>query len=197
MSRNSVSRRNLILICLGILALAVTVALKPKTAAFASETLPIKGTFTEQAELITAISSCAAGDTNCNACLNSSGFYIEAQGAGDTSQGPLYFEIRKCFNPAGGSFGTYAGTFTMTAPNGKDSLIGTYSGQNDNGGDAYGFGPFSGGLTITGGTGKFGGAQGSASFTAVAGPLTAGPAANTNVLMAFYSVHGNLQLPND
>jgi hypothetical protein len=82
----------------------------------------------------------------------------------------------------------------MTAPNGKDSVSGTYSGQNDNAGDPYGFGPFSGELTITKGTGKFADAHGSASFSAVGGPLTAGPAPNTNALMAFYSVHGNLEL---
>jgi hypothetical protein len=50
----------------------------------------------------------------------------------------------------GGSFGTHLGTSTMTAPNGKHSLTGSYSGQNDNAGDAYNFGPFSGELTITG-----------------------------------------------
>jgi hypothetical protein len=40
----------------------------------------------------------------------------------------------------------------MTAPNGKDSVTGTYSGQGDNAGDFYGFGPFSGELAVTGGT---------------------------------------------
>jgi hypothetical protein len=196
MSRKSSSQRSLIFISLAVPTLALlTLALKPK-AALGSDTVPIKGTFTVQAELITAISACGLGDANCNACLNGSGFYIEAQGVGDTSQGPLYFEVLKCFNPTSG-FGTYAGTFTMTAPNGKDSVTGTYSGQNNNAGDAYGFGPFGGKLTITGGIGKFEGAQGSASFTAVAGPLTAGPSPGTNVLMAFYSVQGNLLQPNE
>ena len=55
------------------------------------------------------------------------------------------------FSPAGGSFGTYAGTFTMTAPNRKDFVTGTYLGKNDSSGDFYGFVPFSGVLTITGG----------------------------------------------
>lgn len=49
---------------------------------------------------------------------------------------------------------------TTTAPNRKDSLTWTYSGKNDNGGDFYGFQPFSGTLTITSGTGKFAGARG-------------------------------------
>ncbi len=87
-----------------------------------------------------------------------------AQGIANTSRGPLFVEVLKCFNPAGGSFGTYAGTLTTTAPNGKDSLTWAYSGKNDNGGDFYTFGPFSGTLTITGGTGKFVNAHGSARF---------------------------------
>ncbi|MHB8500508.1 MAG: hypothetical protein ACYDHE_06110 [Candidatus Acidiferrales bacterium] len=59
-------------------------------------------------------------------------------------------------------------------------MTGNYSGKNGNAGDAYDFGPFSGKLTITRGTGKFDGAQGSASFTAVTSPNK----------MAFYSVEG-------
>ena len=97
---------------------------------------------------------------NCSSCIGNSGLYIEAQGISDTSLGPLFVEVRKCFNPSGGLFGTYAGTLTTTAPNGKDSLTWAYSGQNDNAGDFYGFGPFSGKLTITGGTGKFQDARG-------------------------------------
>jgi hypothetical protein len=122
---------------------------------------------------------------------------LEAQGVGDTSQGTLFLEVLKCFNPAGGEFGTYAGVFTMTAPNGKDSMTGTYSGQNDNGGDAYGFGPFSGELTITSGTGKFANSGGSVRFTSVAGPVTAGPSLNSLVAMAFYSLQGNLEFATD
>jgi hypothetical protein len=73
-------------------------------------------------------------------------------------------------------------------------LTWAYSGQNDNAGDFYGFGPFSGKLTITGGTGKFDGAQGSASFTAASGPASPGPSPNSLVAMAFYSVQGKLEL---
>lgn len=197
MARNSASRKTVVLISLGLLVLVVTnIAFLPKRAR-ASEGVMFAGGFTVQAELITTITTCAPGDTNCNACLNNSGIYVEAQGIGETSLGRLFVEILKCFNPAGGSFGTYAGTFKLTAANGKDSVTGTYSGQNDNAGDAYGYGPFSGQWTITGGTGKFEAARGSASFAAVAGPLTAGPSPNSLVLMAFYSVQGNLGLPSN
>jgi hypothetical protein len=194
---NSLSRRNLISISLGLLLLsAMTVVLRPRVAQ-ANEEVPFKGAFTVQAELITTLGGCAPGDSKCSACINNSSVYVEAQGIGDTSLGTMFGEVLKCFNPTAGSFGTYAGTLTTTAPNGKDSVTWAYSGQNDNAGDFYGFGPFSGKLTITGGTGKFDDAQGSASFTAVAGPPTAGPNPNSLVLMAFYSVQGKLGLRDD
>jgi hypothetical protein len=197
MSRNRVSKRIVISIYWGLLALAaMTLALMPR-AAQAEEEAPFKGAFTVQAELITTIGGCAPGDTNCSTCINNSSVYIEAQGIGDTSMGRLFFEVQKCFNPAGGSFGTYAGTFTMTAPNRKDFVTGTYLGKNDSSGDFYGFVPFSGVLTITGGTGKFDVGHGSASFTAVAGPAAPGPSATNYMLTAFYSVQGKLGLRGD
>jgi hypothetical protein len=151
--------------------------------------------------LLTTLAACVPGDTACVECVNNPGVYIEAQGIGNTSKGTLFLEVLKCFDPASGSFGTYAGTFTMTASNGKDSITGTYSGQNDNAGDPYGFAPFSGELTITAGTGKFDRAHGSAHFTAVGGPFAAGPLpfpgaapiSNAALLMAFYSVQGGLE----
>jgi len=195
MLRNPVSKRSVIALCLALLALtATTLALRPK-AAQATEETPFAGTLTVQVEGIPTIAGCAPGDVSCATCLGNSSFYIEAQGIGDTSLGTMFGEVLKCFNPTAGSFGTYAGTLTMTAPNGKDSLAWAYSGQNDNAGDFYGFGPFSGTLTVTGGTGKFDGASGSATFTAVAGPSSPGPNANSVVGMAFYSIHGSLTLP--
>jgi hypothetical protein len=195
MLHNPVSKRSVMSISLGLLALAaMTLALMPR-AAHADEGVPFKGALTVQFELITTIGGCAPGDSNCSTCINNSSVYVEAQGVGDTSLGTMLVEVLKCFNPTAGSFGTYAGTLTTTASNGKDSLTWAYSGQNDNAGDFYGFGPFSGKLTITGGTGKFDGAQGSASFTAAGGPSTAGPSPNSLVGMAFYSVHGKLRLP--
>jgi hypothetical protein len=194
MLRSLVCKRNVISISLVLLALAaLTVVLKPSSTE-ANEEAPFKGTLTVEAEVITAIGGCASGDVNCTACLGNSSFYIEAQGVGDTSLGTMFGEVLKCFNPTAGSFGTYAGTLTTTAPNGKDSLTWAYSGQNDNAGDSYGFGPFSGVLTVTGGTGKFDGASGSATFTAASGPSSPGPSANSVVGMAFYSIQGNLAL---
>ncbi len=90
---------------------------------------------------------CALGDASCIACTNQGGFFVEAQGLADSSLGPLFAQVLKCFNPNGAPFGTYAGTLTTTAPNGKDALTWAYSGKNDNAGDFYGFQPFSGTLT--------------------------------------------------
>jgi hypothetical protein len=194
MLRSPVSMRNVISISLVLLALAaMTLALKPR-AAQANDDARFTGTLTVQVEAIPTIGGCAPTDTNCSTCVNNSSFYIEAQGNGETSLGTMFVEVLKCLNPTGGSFGTYAGTLTTTAPNGKDSLTWAYSGQNDNAGDSYGFGPFSGNLTITGGTGKFEGASGSATFTAVFGPSSPGPTSNSVVGMAFYSIQGKLEL---
>jgi hypothetical protein len=201
MLRNPVSKRNLSMISPGLLiALAVmTVALRPR-AAKADEGAPFRGTLAVQ---FTGSQVCASGDTNCTACVANSSFYVEAQGIANTSLGTLFVEVLKCFNPAGGSFGTYAGTLTTTAPNRRDSLTWAYSGQNDGtAGDFYGFGPFSGRLTITGGTGKFQNAHGSATFTAASGPsFTAtaypGPPSPFSMAgMAFYSLEGTLSLQN-
>jgi hypothetical protein len=202
MLRNPVSKRNLSLISLGLLiALAVmAIALRPG-AAQADEGVPFRGTLTVQ---FIGTQVCASGDTNCTTCVANSSFYVEAQGIANTSLGPLFVEVLKCYNPAGGpqGFGTYAGTLTTTAPNGKDSVTWTYSGKNDNGGDFYTFGPFSGTLTITGGTGKFANAHGSAAFTAASGPnftATAFPGPPSPFSMAgtaFYSVEGTVLLQN-
>ncbi|MBV9181356.1 MAG: hypothetical protein JO356_08585, partial [Acidobacteria bacterium] len=131
--------------------------------------------------------------------------YIEARGIGGTSQGTLFLEVLKCFYPAEGQFGTYTGTFTMSKNNGKDSVTGTYSGQNDSAGDLYGYAPFSGVLTVTRGTGKFHDAAGRGRFTAVSGPFASGPlslpgsapTSNVALLMAFYSIEGTLELRGD
>jgi len=196
MLRSPVSKRNVILISLVLLALAaMSLALKPR-AAQANDDTPFTGTLTVQVEVITS-GGCAPVDGNCTTCVSPSSVFIEAQGIGNTSLGPLFVEVLKCLNFAGGPFGTYAGTLTTTAPNQKDSLTWAYSGQNDTQGDFYGFQPFSGNLTITGGTGKFEGAQGSASFTATSGPASPGPVPNTSLVgMAFYSIHGTLELPD-
>jgi hypothetical protein len=157
---------------------------------------PFKGTLTVQ---FTGSQQCAPGDANCSQCIENSGIFIEAQGIGDTSLGPLFVKVLKCFYPDKPPYGTYTGTLSATAPNGSDSLTWDYSGQNDNGGDFYGFGPFSGKLTVTGGTGKFKGARGDATFTATSGPgiaasgYPAGAPSPFNMQgMAFYYLEGTI-----
>jgi hypothetical protein len=200
MLRNPVWKKNLSLVLLGLLlALAVmTVALRTR-AAQTDEGVQFKGTLTVQ---FTGSQVCAPDDTNCATCVGNSRFYIEAQGIGDTSLGPMFAKVLKCFNLAGIPFGTYAGSLTTAAPNGKDSLTWAYSGKNDIAGDFYGFGPFSGTLTLTRGTGKFEHAHGSASFTAASGPSIAStafpgpPSPFSLVGMAFYSVQGTISNQN-
>jgi hypothetical protein len=214
MLRNPVSKRSVISISLGLLALAaMPLALRPR-AAQADEGTPFKGAFTVQAVLIQPSPvglperNCApvdnSFDNSCKTCVtNSNAFaYVDAQGIGDTSLGTMFIKVLKCaFNATPGKpNGSYDGTFSMTAPNRKDSVSGTYSGVNDTPDPLdffYGWGPFSGTLTITAGTGKFEGAKGSANFTATAGQFgtEASPQPSTDVLvMAFYAVQGNLEL---
>jgi hypothetical protein len=197
MLRKLISKRTVMAISLVLLSLtAMSLTLIPRPAK-ADEAAPFKGTPTVQFEVITTLGGCALGDAACNNCVSKSGDFIEAQGIGETSLGPMFVLVLKCFDPAGGLFGTYQGTLKTTAPNGKDSLTWDYSGQNDNAGDFYGFGPFSGNLKVTGGTGKFEGAKGGASFTAVSGPNTVGPSPNTFVGMAFYFVQGKIEMHDD
>lgn len=193
MSQNSVLKKRLGLSLLFAMALAaVAFSGRPVQA---NEGTPFKATLPVQ---FIASQICAPGDASCLACTNQGGFFVEAQGIADTSLGPLFAQVLKCFNPNDGPFGTYSGTLTTTAPNGKDSLTWAYSGKNDNGGDFYGFQPFSGTLTITGGTGKFAGAHGSASFTAAGPPgFTAGPSPIQVAGTAFYYVQGRLGLTSD
>lgn len=189
MLRSSVLQRNLILISASLLLAALTVALVPK-GALAAEGVPIRGNFTVSLTVVTNPAACGVGDS-CVVCVTNTPphRYIEAQGIGDTSKlGTLFFKIQKCADPSASPFGSYQGTFTMTAPNGKDSLTGTYTGENTSATDAYKFTPLSGELTITGGTGKFDGAQGSASFTAVA---------TSNNSTAFYAVEGTVSLQDE
>lgn len=197
MLRNQVFKRALGLISSGLLL--APEAITSSGAGQATESVPFKGTVTVQ---FTGSHACADGDTNCTTCVHNSGFYIEAQGIADTSLGPLFAKLMKCFRPNEPPYGTYAGTLNTTAPNGKDSLAWVYSGKNDDGGDFYGFGPFSGTLAVKGGTGKFEGARGSATFTAASGPAitaTAYPAPPSNFSMqgmAFYYVQGTIEQRN-
>ena len=196
MSQKTVLKKRLSLISMGFLAvLALMAFVGPRRPARADGGTPFKATLPVQ---FIASQICAPGDASCLACTGLGGFFVEAQGLADSSLGPLFAQVLKCFNPNGAPFGTYAGTLTTTAPNGKDALTWAYSGKNDNAGDFYGFQPFSGTLTITTGTGKFAGAHGSASFTAAGPPtFTAGPSPIQFAGTAFYYVTGQLELTSD
>lgn len=209
MSQNIVSKRNVFPISLALLALAALAAMafSVKTrAAQIDERVPIAGNFTVEFE---GVGTCPYPDPSglpalpstlkyppCAPCINSGGYYVEAQGIGHTSQGPMSIEVLKCYNPAAGQYGSYAGVFQMTARDGTGSVSGTYSGQNydyGSNGDPLGFGPFRGTLTVTEGTGKFAGDKGSFGFTALSGPGSPGPTPNSVVGNAFYSVEGDLE----
>jgi hypothetical protein len=185
MLRNSISRRPLILICLGLLIMAAMIVGLASKTALADEGVPFRGNFTVAISFIQDPSTCGVGD-KCVACVSNfpPRFYIEAQGIGDTSKlGTMFLKIQKCLDPAASPFGSYDGIFTFTAPNGKDSLTGIYTGKNTGTPDTYGFGAFNGELRITGGTGRFDDAQGHARFTAVAHRSSA---------TAFYAVEGTV-----
>jgi hypothetical protein len=162
-----------------LLALAVaTIVSRPK-AVRADEQGAFKGTLTVQ---FTGSQQCASSDSICRQCVQN-GLFIEAQGIAQTTLGALFAKVLKCFTPSNtpqAPYGTYAGTMTLsvtppvTFPSvikpSKDVLTLAYSGRNDDGGDFYGFQPFSGKLTVMSGTGKFQGAHGSITFTAQSGP---------------------------
>jgi hypothetical protein len=153
------------------------VAFTPK-AALADSSVHFDGAFVVSAAAPSATDFCTIEGTP-------SGISIEARGIGSTSEiGPLYLKITKCLTfPGGGSIGTYAGTFALTAGNG-DTLNGTYAGTEDFSGlDANGFGPFQGSLTVTGGTGGFSDASGVLSFTAT----------DTAFPQVYYLIHGTLK----
>ena len=213
MSRSIVSKRNVYPISVVLLALAALAAMafSVKTrAAQIDERVPITGNFTVEFE---ALGTCPSPDPSglpalpsmlkyppCAPCISDGGYYVEAQGIGHTSQGKMFIEVLKCYKPGEGKYGSYAGFFQMTAPEGTDSVVGTYSGQNSDygpNGDSLGFGPFRGTLTVKEGTGKFDGAKGNFSFTALSGPGSPGPTPNSVVGSAFYSVEGQLEVRDE
>jgi hypothetical protein len=184
-----------------LLAVAVaTIALTPRAVRADDQGL-FKGTLTVQFTATTQ--QCASGDGNCAQCVQNSGFYVEAQGVADTSLGPLFAKVLKCAYPTA-AFGTYVGTMILspTAPPSagtpKDYLTLAYSGQNDDGGDFYGFQPFSGKLTVKSGAGKFQVARGAITFIAQSGPSVAASlfGATTSPFSltgnAFYSLRGTI-----
>lgn len=178
MFRNLVSRRNLLLISLGLLALAaVTVVLAPK-GALADEGVPIKGTFTVA---FSAMPN-TAGDSFCGGTPLAN--IVEAHGSGASTLGALSFSLQKTVGP------TLHGCLTLTAPNG-DTLLAIYDGTQG-APNANNFRDATGALTFTGGTGRFLNASGSADFTAVFSRI--GGTANPIQGIAFYSVEGTVSL---
>jgi hypothetical protein len=185
MPRNRVLKPNFILIFVATSVLAVMTIALPSKVARADGGAAIKGNFTVTIAFIQNTSACGTGD-NCISCVSSNPprFYVHAEGIGDSGKlGTLFLKIEKCFDPAKTEFGGYEGTFALTEPNGKDSLTGIYTGKNTAAGNIYNFGPFTGDLNITGGTGRFDDAKGQVHFTAIANVATA---------TAFYAVDGHI-----
>jgi hypothetical protein len=186
MLRNLVSRRNLILISLGLLILStMTVVLVPKGAR-AEEGMPIKGTFS----VAYSVTPNTAGDSFCGG--TPLGVEVVAYGAGYSTLGPLSFSLKKTkVGPA------FHGCLTLTAPNG-DALSAIYD-LTAGTSNANSFSSGTGTLTFTGETGRFEGASGSANVSAVSSNFypassfvggTAAPLQGTG----FYSVEGTVSL---
>jgi hypothetical protein len=201
MFRRSASKRNAHLVAKGILlALAVT-AIDLKSKAVRADQQGAFGTLTVQ---FTESQECASRDSICSQCVQAGGLSIEAQGIAETTLGPLFAKVLKCFNPNPTSqfpYGTYAGTLTLSttppvtppslisAP--KDILTLTYSGQNTDAGDFYGFQPFIGQLKVESGAGKFQGAQGTIAFNAQSGPSLVGTEFGVPTGASPFGVTGN------
>jgi hypothetical protein len=165
-----------------LLLAAGSIALLPPTAR-AEEGRPIQGAFA-----VTAAVSPNTGSVSF--CGGSAlALAVEAHGNGYTSLGALSLSLEKTINAPGAMHGC----LTLTAPNG-DTLSAIYDGT-EGAPNANGFVFATGTLTFTGGTGRFGGAGGSAAFTAVFRRLPLGTPPFQ--VAAYYTIHGNLFLPDD
>jgi len=190
MFRNSVSRRNLALISVGLLLLVATTAVLVPKGARADEGVPFKGTFTAAA----SVTPNSGNVTYCGGPLLEAA--VEAHGAGYSTVGALSFSLRKTIDLDNAPM---HGCLTLTAPNG-DTLNAIYDGTED-APNANHFNGGAGTLTFTGGTGQFRDARGSAHFTAVfsgiypASSFLGGTTAPFQV-MAFYSIEGTVSLQN-
>jgi hypothetical protein len=127
-------------------------------------------------------------------CGESLDLAVEAHGDGFSSLGALSFSLLKTISFTG----ALHGCLTLTAPNG-DSLTAIYDGSGVPG-NANNFSSASGTLTFTGGTGRFRGAKGKATFTAVFDNFypASSFAGGTNTApiqgMAFYLVQGQVSI---
>jgi hypothetical protein len=102
---------------------------------------------------------------------------VEAHGIGQTSRGPMFLTVKKCFYTASA---TYVGTFALCPsdsacrPDSTDAVSGTYAGAADaNIADFAGviFGPLHGTLTIDRDNGHNGWARGTINFTGMGARL--------------------------
>ena len=214
MLRSAVSTRNFGSISTVLLLAQATMTTALRPTSVRADEQGFKGTLTVQFTVTNGTNQqCASGDGICIQCTQNSGFYVEAQGIAETTLGPLFAKVLKCFNPTPSPpkapYGTYAGTMTLSVtppvtppsviPLPKDILTLVYSGQNDDGGDFYGFQPFSGKLTVKSGAGKFQGAQGAIAFIAQSGPFVAASlfGATTSPFSmtgnAFYDLQGTIE----
>ena len=181
MFRNLVSRRNLILISLGlVVAVVMGFVLAPKRAR-ADEGAAIKGTFT-------VAFSAMSNTTGLSYCEGPAlgGFVVEAHGVGHSSLGDLGLSIQKTIVGA-----VMHGCVTFTALNG-DTLTAIYD-LTEGTPNANLFRDATGTFTFTGGTGRFEGASGYANVAATFSRI-GGTAAPTQGI-AFYSVDGTVSLP--
>ena len=188
MSRGSVSIRNLILTTLGFLLAATTIIGLAARRARADEGVPIRATFTVTYAGIpntAGASFCGGGPLAVN---------VEAHGAGSSNFGPVSFSLHKTLQPGGPAHGC----LQLIAPNG-DTLEAIYD-LNLGAPDDHQFRLGTGGtLTFTGGTGRFHGASGSATLSAVFAnfyPALSFVGGTSNPLqgVAVYSVDGTLSL---
>jgi hypothetical protein len=177
-----------ILISLRLLALAgIAIVLTPR-AALADEGVHFKATF--------AVAFTATANTSGASFCGGAPYpvAIEAHGVSDNLFGGVLVEVQKTLAVPGNMYGC----LTMTAANG-DVLHATYDGTIL-APNANNFSYFSGILTITGGTGRFQGVSGTASFTAWASFLYPsisflGGSALPVQGVAFYCVDGTVLLP--
>lgn len=179
MFENIASRKNLILISLGLLVVAgMTIVLGPK-GALADGGMPLKGNFT------VAFSGMpnTSGDSFCGG--TPAGVTVEAHGVGHSSLGDLSFSLQKTIVGS-----ALHGCLTLTSLNG-DTLTAIYD-LTAGAPNANLFRDATGTLTFTGGTGRFEGASGSADVTAVFSRI--GGTSNPIQGIAFYSVDGTVSL---
>jgi hypothetical protein len=165
---------------------AMSFAVAPQTTL--AYDVPIQGSF--------AVAFTATSNTSDVAyCGGTPGpIVIEAHGDGFSTLGALAFSLHK--TQAGALF---HGCVTLTSATG-DTLTGTYDATGSAPPNPNHFAPAAGTLTFTGGTGRFTGAIGKATFTAVFDSfypeLSFASGTGTTPLqgMAFYVVEGNLSI---